>query len=189
MASGSTIGTNDIPPEILNGINCKIVTVPVFNREAQNYRKLVNWILEEKKYLKGKQCKEGLKNQAKQINIWRTKTGFVGIGRGLINAIKTDRELFQDIDREGIKNIFDLLFLLVPNFKKEKGLNVEQLLKNWSIDIESEKPSNQLINSKDATLSESEVILAAQIHSIAASKMDHSEEEDFWRAVEKKMDR
>lgn len=143
-ASGNIISIDDIPQNIFQDINSGIKKVSEFNQEAQKYRNLVEWFIKEEIYLKGKQCEDQLRTRTKQLDIWQTKQGISGIGRNLINAVKTDRKLFEDIDRENIKKIFDLLFLLTPSFKKEKGPSVEQLLKNWPTHIKHEEPTKKV---------------------------------------------
>ncbi len=176
MGNGITINSDDIPPEIISGNNGLIETEPVFNRDARSYRKLVEWVLKEQNYLKGKQCEEQLKTKAKQLNVWPTKQGIAGIGRSLIKVLDTHKELFQDIDREGIKNIFDLLFLLAPSFKMEKDKSVKNLLNNWSEEKIKSSPllesmsvdckiQEKSISRSDALDKEKDSLFASQITS------------------------
>ncbi len=145
-ASGNTISIDNIPQNIFQNSNLEKETVPAFNQEAQNYRNLVEWILKEENYLKGKQCEKQLKTQAKQLDIWPTKQGIAGIGRSLIKVLNTNTEFFQDIDKEGIKNIFDLLFLLAPSFKTEKAKSVERLLSKWPNEKVEKLPAEEFIS-------------------------------------------
>lgn len=148
LSVGDTIAIKNMPsPEDLaaskpHEVKKIVIYDGIQMPHAKSYRSLCDWILKELKQLKADQIKDPLKTVASHYDIWQAKAGVGGIGRDLIKVLKTYPELFQDLDTDGIKSIFDLLFYLSPSFKKEKTGTVEIILKDWS----TYKTHNEAIN-------------------------------------------